>query len=65
VPIELGGKRHSRVACAQSGLGAAGCDYEDATRTLRGLAADAFVDALYAAWWLRRRKARFCTCSAW
>ena len=48
VPIELGGKRHSRVAVAQSGLGAAGCDYEDATRTLRGLAADAFVDALYA-----------------
>jgi cobalt-zinc-cadmium efflux system outer membrane protein len=48
VPIELGGKRRSRVAVAQSGLGAAGCDYEDATRTLRGLAADAFVDALYA-----------------
>jgi outer membrane protein, heavy metal efflux system len=48
VPIELGGKRHSRVAVAQSALGAAGCDYEDATRTLRGLAADAFVEALYA-----------------
>ncbi len=48
VPIELGGKRHSRVAVAQSALGAAGCDYEDATRMLRGLAADAFVDALYA-----------------
>jgi cobalt-zinc-cadmium efflux system outer membrane protein len=48
VPIELGGKRHTRVAVAQSGLSAAGCDYEDATRTLRGLAADAFVDTLYA-----------------
>jgi cobalt-zinc-cadmium efflux system outer membrane protein len=48
VPIELGGKRRARVAVAQSGLGAAGCDYEDATRTLHGLAADAFVDALYA-----------------
>jgi cobalt-zinc-cadmium efflux system outer membrane protein len=48
VPIELGGKRRSRVAVAQSALGAAGCDYEDATRTLRGLAADAFVDALFA-----------------
>ena len=48
VPIELGGKRRARVAVAQSGLGAAGCDYEDATRTLRGLAGDAFVDALYA-----------------
>ena len=35
VPIELGGKRHSRVAVAQSALGAAGCDYEDATRVLR------------------------------
>ena len=48
VPIELGGKRHSRVAVAQSALGAAGCDYADATRMLRGLAADAFVDALHA-----------------
>jgi len=47
VPIELGGKRHARVAVAQSALSAAGCDYEDATRTLRGLAGDAFVDALY------------------
>jgi len=36
------------VAVAQSGLGAAGCDYEDAIRTLHGLAADAFVDALHA-----------------
>ena len=48
VPIELGGKRRARVAVAQSALGAAGCDYEDATRILRGLAADAFVDALHA-----------------
>jgi cobalt-zinc-cadmium efflux system outer membrane protein len=48
VPIELGGKRRARVAVAQSGLGAAGCDYEDAIRTLHGLAADAFVDALHA-----------------
>jgi len=48
VPIELGGKRHSRVAVARSALGAVGYDYEDATRTLRGLAADAFVDALVA-----------------
>ena len=48
VPVELGGKRRARVAVAQSDLGAAGCDYEDATRILRGLAANAFVDALFA-----------------
>lgn len=48
IPIELGGKRRSRIAVAQSALGAAGFDYEDATRTLRGLAANAFVDALHA-----------------
>jgi cobalt-zinc-cadmium efflux system outer membrane protein len=49
VPVELGGKRRARVAVAQSGLAAASADYHDAIRTLRGLAADSFVDALHAA----------------
>ena len=48
LPIELGGKRRSRVAVAQAGVDAATLDYADAVRTLRALAANAFVDALHA-----------------
>lgn len=48
LPIELGGKRRSRIAVAQSGLEASALDYADAVRTLRALAANAFIDALHA-----------------
>jgi outer membrane protein, heavy metal efflux system len=48
LPIELGGKRRSRSAVAQTGLEASSLDYADAVRTLRALAANAFVDALHA-----------------
>jgi outer membrane protein, heavy metal efflux system len=48
LPIELGGKRRSRIAVAKTGLDAATSDYADATRTLRALAANAFIDALHA-----------------
>jgi outer membrane protein, heavy metal efflux system len=48
VPVELGGKRRARLAVAQSGLDAATHDYADAVRTLRALAANAFIDALHA-----------------
>ena len=47
VPIELGGKRSARIAVAQAGLGAAGFDLDDAHRTLRAAAADAFIEALH------------------
>ncbi|HZZ86213.1 MAG TPA: CusA/CzcA family heavy metal efflux RND transporter [Anaeromyxobacteraceae bacterium] len=48
VPIELGGKRGARVAVARSGVTAAQHDLQDATRTLRASAANAFADALHA-----------------
>jgi outer membrane protein, heavy metal efflux system len=48
LPIELGGKRRARVAVARSGLDASTLDYAEATRTLRALAGNAFVNALHA-----------------
>lgn len=48
VPIELGGKRRSRIAVAKSGLDAATSDYADVVRILRALASNAFIDALHA-----------------
>jgi outer membrane protein, heavy metal efflux system len=48
LPIELGGKRGSRIAVARAGLQAASLDYADAIRTLRALAANAFIEALHA-----------------
>ncbi len=48
LPIELGGKRRSRIALARSGLDAATWDYADAVRGLRALAANAFIEALHA-----------------
>jgi outer membrane protein, heavy metal efflux system len=48
VPIELGGKRRSRVAVAKAGVDGATLDYADAVRSLRGLATDTFINALHA-----------------
>jgi len=48
LPIELGGKRRSRIAVARSGLDAADLDYADAVRMLRALAGNAFINALHA-----------------
>src|SRR5262249_11242823 len=45
-PIELGGKRGSRVRAARADLATANADYEDAVRQLRAAAAGAFIDAL-------------------
>lgn len=48
VPIELGGKRGARVAVARSGVEAARFDSDEALRSLRASAANAFADALHA-----------------
>jgi len=44
--VELGGKRGKRVAVARANLAQAAATLEDFFRTLRGTAADAFIDAL-------------------
>jgi cobalt-zinc-cadmium efflux system outer membrane protein len=44
--IELAGKRGKRVAVARANLAQAAATLEDFFRTLRGTAADAFIDAL-------------------
>ncbi|HWU87197.1 MAG TPA: TolC family protein [Kofleriaceae bacterium] len=44
--FELGGKRHGRIAVAERAVTGARHDLDDFQRTLRGQAADAFVDAL-------------------
>jgi outer membrane protein, heavy metal efflux system len=46
VPIELGGKRGSRVRAAKADVATANSDYEDAVRKLRATATGAFIDAL-------------------
>jgi cobalt-zinc-cadmium efflux system outer membrane protein len=46
VPIELGGKRGSRVRAAKADVATANSDYEDAVRQLRATATGAFIDAL-------------------
>lgn len=46
--IELGGKRSARVAAATAGSTGAQFDAEDFFRTLRGIAANAFIEALHA-----------------
>ena len=48
LPIELGGKRAARVAVARSGVLAAQSDYDDAIRTVRAGAANAYADVLHA-----------------
>jgi len=48
VPVELGGKRGARVAVARSGVDAARADHQDAARSLRATAVNAYVDALHA-----------------
>jgi cobalt-zinc-cadmium efflux system outer membrane protein len=56
VPVELGGKRSSRISAAEAGIGAAGADLDDARRVLRGVAADAFVEALHSRAVLAQKK---------
>jgi cobalt-zinc-cadmium efflux system outer membrane protein len=46
--FELGGKRRKRIAAAERAVTGAKDDLDDFLRTLRGQAADAFVDALSA-----------------
>ncbi|HTT23137.1 MAG TPA: TolC family protein [Candidatus Sulfotelmatobacter sp.] len=46
VPIELGGKKGSRVRAATADLSSTTADYDDAVRQLRATAANGFVDAL-------------------
>ncbi len=48
IPIELGGKRGSRVHAALADVSAAGFDYDDAVRQLRATAAGAFIASLSA-----------------
>lgn len=45
-PVELGGKRGSRIRAATADVSITTADYEDAVRQLRASAANAFVDAL-------------------
>jgi outer membrane protein, heavy metal efflux system len=46
VPVELGGKRGSRVRAATADVSSTTADYEDAVRQLHADAGNAFVDAL-------------------
>jgi cobalt-zinc-cadmium efflux system outer membrane protein len=46
IPLELGGKRKSRVRAATADVATANSDYEDALRQSRAAAADAFIDSL-------------------
>jgi len=46
VPVELGGKRGTRMRAASADVLSTTADYEDAVRQLRASAANAFVDAL-------------------
>ena len=48
LPIEVGGKRAARVAAAQADVAVTQSELADALRKLRGDAATAYVDALYA-----------------
>jgi cobalt-zinc-cadmium efflux system outer membrane protein len=48
VPLQIGGQRGRRVDVAEAGAAAARADVDDFARTLRGLAASAFIDALHA-----------------
>lgn len=54
--IELGGKRGNRVRVAERGVAGAKDDLDDFMRTLRGQAADAYVDALAARLVLERKQ---------
>lgn len=59
VPIELGGKRRARVAVADVGLATAHAELEDFVRTLRSVAANAYIDALHARLVVDRKKKTF------
>jgi cobalt-zinc-cadmium efflux system outer membrane protein len=57
LPLEVGGKRGARVALATADAQVARAELDDFLRTLRGGAASAYIDALYARL-LRDRKQR-------
>ena len=57
--IELGGKRGNRVRTAERAVAGARDDLDDFVRTLRGQAADAYVDALAARLVLERKQQSF------
>ena len=56
IPLELGGKRGSRVSVAESGVSTAQADLEDFLRLLRGTAANAYIDSLHARLVLERKR---------
>jgi outer membrane protein, heavy metal efflux system len=56
VPIELGGKRASRVAVAEGAVTTTQADLEDFLRTLRANGADRYIGALHARLVLQRKR---------
>ncbi|WP_394847154.1 TolC family protein [Pendulispora brunnea] len=56
VPLELGGKRSSRISVAESGVSVAQADTEDFLRLLRAAAANAYIDSLHARLVLERKR---------
>jgi cobalt-zinc-cadmium efflux system outer membrane protein len=56
VPLQIGGQRGARVAVAEAGADATNAEIEDALRLLRGAAANAYVDGLYARLVVDRKK---------
>ena len=56
VPIQLGGKRASRVAVADNGVVTAQADLDDFLRTLRANAESCYVDALHTRLVLERKR---------
>ena len=56
VPLQIGGQRGARVAVAEAGADATNAEIDDALRLLRGAAANAYVDGLYARLVVDRKK---------
>ena len=56
VPLQIGGQRGARVDVAEAGALATNAEIEDALRLLRGAAANAYVDGLYARLVVDRKK---------
>lgn len=56
LPVQIGGQRGSRIDVATTGKQAAEADANDAQRTLRATAKNAYVDALHARLVLDRKK---------
>ncbi len=57
VPLELGGKRTSRIDVAEAFVSATESELDDALRELRASASDQFVDAVYARLVLKQKRA--------